>query len=320
MPVATPIQVVVGVLRDERGRVLLAQRPAHLHQGGLWEYPGGKVQDGESLGAALQRELQEELGIDVHAWSPLITIPYVYPERAVRLHVFAVDYFTGTPHGREGQPVQWVSYPQLDALEIPAANRGITLALTLPDHYLVTPEPVGGRDRFLQDLAASLQAGARLVQLRAKSLDADAYAALACEAGPLVHGYPGARILLNSHSDLVVPLQADGVHLTGHQLAALAQRPLPRESLVAASCHGAADIARAARLGADFLVLSPVQRTPSHPHAEPLGWEGFQALAAEAPVPVYALGGMQVTDIAAARQAGGQGIAAMRGLWGEQAP
>src|SRR5215468_605564 len=101
------IHVVAGILRDEHGRVLLAQRPQGKHLAGLWEFPGGKCEPDEAPAAALRRELHEELGVEIGATEKLIAVPWRYAEKAVRLDVYLVHDFAGTPHGREGQSLRW---------------------------------------------------------------------------------------------------------------------------------------------------------------------------------------------------------------------
>ena len=119
------LQVAVGVLRDGQNRVLLARRHAQSHQGGLWEFPGGKVDDGETLEQALRRELAEEIGILVRAHRPLLTVRHDYGDKRVCLDVHEVLQFEGEPRGCEGQPLRWVSCRELDRYPLPAANRPI---------------------------------------------------------------------------------------------------------------------------------------------------------------------------------------------------
>lgn len=124
------IQVVAGVILDSRReRVLLARRALHQHQGGLWEYPGGKCDSGESLTDALARELLEELGIDVVESSALLDVRHAYPDKTVHLHFQVVTAFTGEPEGREGQHVQWIEIDALSEMAFPAANTGVADAL-----------------------------------------------------------------------------------------------------------------------------------------------------------------------------------------------
>jgi 8-oxo-dGTP diphosphatase len=111
-------------------------------------------------------------------------------------------------------------------------------------------------------------------------------------------------------------LGLDGAHLPARVAARLEARPVPADRWLAVSCHDDAELAHAARIGADFVTLAPVAPTPTHPRATPLGWPQFRALVADAAVPVYALGGLGAPDIPAARAAGAQGIAAIRAFWG----
>lgn len=306
------LHVVAAVIRDAAGNILLAQRPAHKHQGGKWEFPGGKVESGEIPLHALSRELDEELGIQLQQAQPLIKIRHVYSELAVLLDVWEVTAFSGIAHGREAQPIAWFSAEQLPALEFPPANYPIITAARLPARCLITPEPQDPAD-FLQQLAVRLQAGIRLVVFRAKSLAADDYVALAGEVISLAHGF-GAKVILNSPPLMLA--QADGLHLTSTQLwGEKGVFPRREGQWLSASCHDERELQRAADIGVDFAFLSPVLPTLSHPGAAHLGWESFAALVENVNFPVYALGGMTPDHVANARQHGGQGIAAIRSVW-----
>lgn len=309
---ATALRVAVGVVRDDRGRVLVARRAAHRHQGGCWEFPGGKVEAGETITAALRRELAEELGITVDACTPLIRIAHDYGDRHVILEVRAVDRWSGQVAGLEGQPVAWRSPEALDRADFPAANRGIISALRLPGHYVISAdceEP----GEWLARLDRVLARGERLIQFRVRLPD-DARARLASQALARCRAV-GARLLINGDVALARALGADGVHLNADALARLKERPLPPGQWVAASCHDPEELQRAAALGADFVVLSPVAATASHPGAPPIGWSLFADWAAAMPVPVYALGGMRMDDRPLARAHGGQGVAGISGFW-----
>lgn len=310
------LHVVAAAIIDGCGNVLIARRPPHLHQGDLWEFPGGKVEQGESSRTALSRELEEELGIHVVSARPLVRVPYRYPDRAVFLDVWLVDGFTGQPHGREGQPIRWVSQEYLSGYSFPAANSRIITALSLPDRYLITPEP-GARENwpyFLERLDDCLRAGIKLVQLRAKRMVDEELGLLTQQAKTLCHQH-GARLLINATPEQAVAYGVDGVHVTSIALHAHQSRPLSSEMLVAASCHTLDDIVHAGDIGADLVVLSPVKPTASHPGAVTLGWDGFERICAVSLAPVYALGGMGISDIAATQARGGHGIAAVSSLW-----
>ena len=310
---ATAVHVAVAAIVNARGEVLVSRRPDHVHQGGLWEFPGGKVEPGEAVVDALVREIYEELGIRPTASRPLIRIPHRYPDRSVLLDVWKVDGISGEPHGREGQAVRWQAIDLLAPDDFPAANVPIIKALQLPTAYLITPEPDGCTETFLNRLNASLAQGARLVQLRAKTLGDRAYATLAREVIRVCHAH-GAAVLLNSAPELVTSLGADGVHLDSRRLAETPQRPLASGLWVAASCHSPGELSRAEAVQADFAVLSPVSATASHPAVSPIGWHRFSQWVDGCKIPVYALGGMSYADIDAAIRHGAQGIAGISAL------
>ncbi len=123
------VHVAVGIVAGADGTVLIARRPDHVHQGGLWEFPGGKVEHDESVLGALGRELHEELGITVRAAEPLLQIRHTYPDRRVLLDVWRVTDFQGEPHGSEGQPLVWVSPGEMERFVFPAADEPIIAAL-----------------------------------------------------------------------------------------------------------------------------------------------------------------------------------------------
>ena len=119
------VHVAAAVIRRADGHILLAKRADQQHQGGLWEFPGGKVEAGETVPQALNRELQEEVAISVSQSSPLMQLEYAYPEKTVLLDIWLVTEFSGEPHGREGQPLRWVAIDELSSIEFPDANQPI---------------------------------------------------------------------------------------------------------------------------------------------------------------------------------------------------
>lgn len=302
------------MLGNAGGEILVSRRFDHAHQGGLWEFPGGKLEPGEDARAGLTRELHEELGIEVEAARPLIRVRHDYPDRAVLLDVWRVSAWRGRVHGREGQELRWVGADALTELGMPAADVPVVAAVRLPHRYLITPAP--GRDSrtFLAALDASLDAGVELVALRAKDLPRAALLSLSRQVAALCHAR-GARLLVNADPLLLAASGADGIHLDSARLMAAQSRPVPGHAWLAASCHDARELDQAARIGVDFAVLSPVAATRSHPRARPMGWARFQRLVESVNLPVYALGGMQESDLDAAWRHGAQGIAAQRALW-----
>ncbi len=308
------VHVAAAVIRGGDGRVLIARRPETAHQGGLWEFPGGKVEGGETVRAALVRELREELAIEVAAACRLIQIRHDYPDKHVLLDVWEVTRFDGEPQGAEGQPLAWVAADALPLYAFPAANQAIVTAARLPDRYLITPDD-GAADALMAGISRALDQGITLVQLRAPTLSSDEYRALAGEALALCRGR--AQLLLKGPLHWLNDFPGAGWHLTSRQLTGLVEgagrfRP---DGWLAASCHDAEQLALAQNLGVDFVTLSPALRTLSHPEAEVLGWEKASQLLEAFNRPAYLLGGLGQADIGRAREVGAQGIAAIRGLW-----
>lgn len=307
------IHVVAGVIRNPQGEILTTLRHDHLHQGGLWEFPGGKLEAGEAPLAALQRELQEELSIRVEAAEPLIQIPHHYEDRSILLDLWEVTDYSGLPQGAEEQEVRWSTADALQPEEFPAADRPVLTALQLPDRYLITGK-ADGNEVFLNKLQRALESGVRLVQFRAPELDPEPYLELAAEVVASAHRY-GAKVMLNGDPAWVEQVGADGIHLNGHRLKALNGRPVQEGLLISASLHNAEEIARAAEIGVDFAVLSAVLPTKTHPDRTPLGWEKFSELVQGATYPIYALGGVDQRHIGESRSHGGHGVAAIRAFW-----
>lgn len=310
------IHVAAAVIRGEDGKILIAKRAADQHQGGLWEFPGGKVEAGESVPAALARELEEELGIRPSAARPLIQVRHDYPDKQILLDVWDVASFTGEPHGAEGQPLEWVSPRQLAEYEFPAANRPIVAAARLPERYLITPEGLSGPE-LLRGIQTALKSGIRLLQLRAPAMFDAQYRDIAVDALGLCAGK--AQLMLKGPLEWLGDFPAAGWHLTAQQLRELTAggRPLPSERWLAASCHSADELALAAQMGVDFVTLSPVQPTQTHPNAEPLGWAQVAVLLQGFNHPAYLLGGVTPANLERAWQAGAQGVAGIRAFWPE---
>lgn len=306
------IAVVAAVLQRPDGCFLLARRPPGKAYAGYWEFPGGKVEDGESPPAALSRELHEELGIEVSAAYPWIIREFDYPHAAVRLHFFRVRSWRGEPHGREAQAVAWQRLDAIDVAPLLPANGPVLAALGIPEIYGITGFAETERQLALDSVGAALRRGLRLIQVRGRDWRPEAFRQYAGDIVALARA-GGARVLVNADPVLARDVGADGVHLTARQLMAATTRP--DFALVGASCHNAAEIARTEELGADFAVLGPVLPTPTHPDAALLGWAGFRQLAADRRLPVFALGGLQPADHDRALTCGAHGLAMVRGAW-----
>ena len=309
---APAVHVVAGVITDARGRILLARRTVGRDLAGLWEFPGGKVDPGETPEQALARELREELGIEARIGEPVIDVPQQYPHKRLRLDVRRVAAWTGAVKALDGQALAWVPPAKLTAYPMPPADRPVVAALGAPDRYLITPVPEDP-SRWLASLDAALTAGIRRVQLRAPGWEGARWHTLV-EQAVIRCVEAGAEVLVNGDVALAEACGV-GVHLRASQLMALTGRPLADGRLVFASCHDAAELARAEALGCDAVVLGPVLPTASHPGAPTLGWQGFAALREHVSLPIYALGGMTPVHVDEARRHGAQGVAAIRGLW-----
>ncbi len=306
------VRVAVGVIQDTAGRILIARRPDHVHQGGLWEFPGGKVDEGETLVDALFRELDEELAIQVRASEPLIEIRHDYPDKSVLLQVCRVTRFEGIARGNEGQPVRWVSPEELPDYAFPEANRPIIHAIRLPQQVIITGSAASEVDWWPR-LEAALESGASWVQLRASELSAEDYQARALKALTLCRRH-GAALIAHGPEDRYLA-ELDGWHMNSQALMHCEQRPAGASGWWGASCHTPEELAQAVRLGVDYVMLSPVQATQSHPGVEPMGWTRFARWVADVPLPVYALGGVGPGDLAQAKAAGAQGIAGIGYAW-----
>lgn len=307
------VHVAVAVIINNDEEVLISLRPDHVHQGGLWEFPGGKVEQGETAETALIRELKEELGIEIQHASPLIRISHNYLDKSVLLDVWRIHSFKGEAHGAEGQQIRWSKIDQLKPSDFPQANLSIIKALRFPDKLLITGDAIDASD-FNARLEKALLKGIRLVQLRSKESSGKAFFSLAEQAKIMCKAYD-ASLLLNTDLDVFMRLDADGLHLNSRRLFEYTERPVTKDKILSASCHNEQEIQQANRLNADIILLSPVRPTSSHPGFPGLGWSSFMNLAAKSYCPVYALGGMELSDMKIAKHHGAQGIAAISCFW-----
>ncbi len=309
------VEVAAAVMLRADGReFLLAQRPEGKVYAGYWEFPGGKVEPGESVREALIRELHEELGITVTACSPWLTRQFTYPHATVRLNFWRVTAWTGEigiTAPLEHAAVDWLECGKsAHVAPILPANDPILKALALPTQMAISMAEIEGTERQLERLEEALAGGLRLLQIRDKSWPDAARLWLAESMTRLAHDY-SALVIINDNEDIARRVGADGVHLSSGRLAACTARPdFP---WVGASCHTADEIRRTGELGLDYALLGPVLPTPSHPEATGIGWPGFANEISGNTVPVFALGGMTKDLITVAQENGAHGIALMRG-------
>jgi 8-oxo-dGTP diphosphatase len=310
--VSSIVRVAAAVILRPDGRVLLAQRPPGKPYEGYWEFPGGKLEPGETPAHALARELHEELGLSVRRTAPWIVQEFVYAHAHVELHFFRVFDWDGEPHGHDGQAFAWQTPGAFDVAPLLPANTRVLAALQLPTIYGISCASDIGEGAFLARAESAFALGLRLVQVREKDWPAARVADFALRVKALARSH-GAKVLLNGEAHVAHELGLDGVHWTSVRL--LEAKVRPDALLVAASCHDALELARAATLGCDFAVMGPVRPTPSHPGVRPLGWDGFAREIAGTRIPVYALGGLDSEDLTIAVDRGAHGLAMRRGAW-----
>ncbi len=300
------IPVAAGCLVNDRDEVLIAQRPVGKIAAGKWEFPGGKIERGETPRHALDRELREELGINVRKARPLIRVRHEYSDRIVILDTWLVTGFDGALHPHDNQALAWAAREDLMRWDLLAADRPIVNALCLPGDYVFT-----GPDATETELVERLERLPRgaLLRLRRPSLEDREYAALAKRVIPRARD-AGLKVIVDRRIDV----DADGWHATSRELADIRDAAAFAGWKIA-SCHSADELARARALGFDAAVLGPVRPTATHPQSKPIGWGRFEALASEAGLPIYAIGGVGPRDRDAAFAHYAQGVAGISAYW-----
>lgn len=317
MSPSTIVHVAVAVIKNQHGQFFIAKRPDDSHQGGLWEFPGGKVEDKETVLAALKRELIEEVGITLLQATPLIRIHHDYTDKRVLLDVWCIDKFSGEAFGKEGQETCWINQDELPLYDFPAANISIIAALNLPDKYMITGE-FNTEKELLTRIQSGLDENIKLIQFRAPDLDEGIYFKyaqklfLVCEKG-------NSKLLLNTSYENFIKYQAHkfshGLHLNSKEIKLFTADNKSAKLLTSTSIHNYEELLLAEKKDIDFVVLSPVKKTLSHPNSKPLGWKKFKELTEKANIPVFALGGMTESDLIMAKEYGSQGIAAIGEFW-----
>jgi 8-oxo-dGTP diphosphatase len=301
------------ILRADGREFLLAQRPPGKVYEGYWEFPGGKIEAGESVRQALVRELHEELGIHVTAASPWLVRQFTYPHATVRINFWRVTAWEGEigiTAPIEHSAVAWQKCGEAATVApVLPANDPILKALSLPIVMAITNMEENGEDAELSRLEAAIAKGLRLFQIRDKRLPDPERAWFAQTAMEMVRD-SGALVMVNDDQALSEHIHAQGLHLSA--AASRYRQSRPEVEWVGASCHNAAELAHANAIGLDYAVLGPVLPTLTHPDTPALGWEEFARLVEGSTIPVFALGGMRMDMLATAQAHGAHGIALMR--------
>ena len=328
------IAVAVGALRDQHGQVLVSQRRADVHLANFWELPGGKLEEGETPEQGLRRELQEEIGVDIRRLRPLRTLRQDYDGHSIQLHGYEILEFDGEPRSMEGQPLRWVSVDTLIRLPLPPGTIPLVASLLLPSQMAFTSaEPYDDLAHFQQRLHRFLRpAQARCLVVRLPGWSAEQVVAALRYAIPLLQQQQEIKLILHSRhlQDLIdfgegwhlpEPLERIGLHFPASatsfpsaevlQKLKLPSNPFP----LGMSCHSLAEVIVAEALGADYVTLSPIQPTSSHPERNELGWEVLKETVQKSRLPIYALGGVSPADLPQALACGAQGVAGISAWW-----
>ena len=307
------LQVSVGVIVNSSNEVLISKRPKNVHQPDLWEFPGGKVGANESTDTALLRELKEELGLSVISKKLLMVINFDYGDKKVCLNVYLIKEYSGVEKGLEGQPIKWVKISDLQQYKFPLANTSIINRLQLPDFIQITGN-YSSINELLEKTQHCIDKGIRYLHFRAHEINDELYIDHAMALKKLCQKN-NIKFIVNRTLDIFNKIDADGLHFSRYEMQKYYKRPCSQRKFFSVSCHNEDELRHAQNLSADYCFLSPVKPAISHKSGVLLGWEKFTTLTLKSNIPVYALGGISDDDIWIAKEAGGQGIAAISAYW-----
>jgi len=300
------INVAIAVIQREDGHVLMAERPYGKESAGFWEFPGGKFELGESAEQAITRELYEELGIKLNVAYSCIRYKHIYSDKIVKLHVYRVFEWEGIPFGREGQHISWEDPDSVTVKPLLPANEKVLQIIALPLMYAIINAGPGIMAKLITRLTYLLEQGVRLISVRVRHVNYDQHIQIMRPIVNLAQNY-GAKILVNGNETIALKSGADGIHLQANQLMSMHTRPCTK--LLSVSCHNASELAHAATLHANFVSLSPVCSTSTHPNISGMGWQKFADLTNDLSMPVYAFGGLDFNCLEIAMRHHAYGIA-----------
>jgi len=297
-------KVVAGILINSKNEVLISQRLTSQPWPSYWEFPGGKVEVNESLDQCLSRELFEEISIIPLSYTEWITREFFQDNLVIRITFFKITRWTGEIQKKEVNDYRWINVENINSWpkKILPKNIYILKALAFPRHYLIT--------NFFEDekfIKKTINSKDIWIQYREPLLSIDK-----------LHFYYKflkqkctSKILINSrHKDLI---NNNGIHHTSKDLKKV--KELDKNIINGASVHSLDELKLANKLGFDFVVLSQIKKTPSHPKIEGMGWNKFREIANQSDIPVYALGGLKLSDLEDAQKNGAVGISSQREGW-----
>lgn len=304
------IKAVVGVLRNSSAQLLITKRQKHQFMADFWELPGGKVELGETPIDAINRELNEELGITNIQLDLFKTMTHKYPDRQVDLRIYQVQNYQRNVHSAEGQKIAWVDIEDLKNYALLPTMKAFIASIILPDKYWISPNIDHESDLWMQQFRQKLKQNISLIQLRSQSIlkpDFIQKIQQECRQNQV-------KLLLNTPNKNFNQTDIDGWHLTTAQMHKLKKKPCSDNQLLGASTHNLQEALSAQNLGADFVSISPVQATKTHPDTTPIGWKAAKEVVDRLNIPVYFLGGMGIKDLDKSRKLGAQGIAGVTGF------
>jgi 8-oxo-dGTP diphosphatase len=299
------IKVAAGILINSKNEVLISQRLSSQPWPNYWEFPGGKVEENESLEECLSRELFEEIGINPVSYSEWITREFLQDDRIIKITFFKIIRWAGEIKKKEVNDYKWIDVEKISSWpkKILPKNIYVLKALRLPSYYLIT--------NFFEDenfIIKVINSKDIWVQFREPFLSIDK---IHCSYEVLKQRCT-SKILINSrHKDVIICKH--GIHFTSKDLNNIEK--LDKKIINCASVHNLDEVNRANKLGFDFIVLSQIKKTLSHPEREGMGWDKFKKIVNHSDVPVYALGGLSPSDLVEAHKNGAVGISSQRDGW-----
>lgn len=294
------VHVAIGLVFYQ-SRLLLGWRHAKQHQGNKYEFPGGKVEVGESPVEACRREIKEEVGIDLNQWHVVDVIEHQYDDLHLTLHVFS-SQIDVTQLDQMTTSWSWYTRDELTQLNFPAANHSIIQRLFWPKLIKISAD-WQEMYQIQQDRWLYLRCG---IEQQEALLEALAQVDVQVLSKLIVNVDIWSQLSVQQQSKVAA------VHFKQAQLMQLCEQDLPRHIRSLAACHDQASIQQANRLGVDAISLSPVLSTPTHPEQQGLGWESMGQLAVQTQLPVFALGGMHPEMLQQAQQYCAYGVAGIR--------